>query len=270
MKTSIKIVSAICIVAMLFSIFSIAATAKIDDNDEDYRIILLAGKFYKIYESAEITGDTNYLLDKTDYVAIKMNSVTSAFGGYTKNMDTPNPVESTDTNTVNNLDTSSDISSDDVVNSDTVGSGEDTPLCENGVCYVDSVLDEETTVEEVEEEEVTPTVFDDEEAITFFETNTAADATSIGDTDYPYSIKTKLDEAGVDNTIWTVTTKEGNTIYLNVFELESGKQLKAFTYAGKPREVTTLSDGKEIMAKRLLCKTCNAKRSFGVVETISK
>lgn len=260
MKRITKILAIVCLVSMLFSIFSIAAAAKTND-DEEYRLVAIAGKLYKVLESNEVRGS----VEQADYIAIKTKYITSALGGVVSDMDTPS-IETSSTEV--DSDTVPDVSTDNVVNSDTVSTEEENAVCENGVCYVDSVLDENPA--ENVEETVTATVFDDEEAIAFFEANTESDATSIGDTTYPYKIKTELDEAGVDSTIWTITTAEGNTIYLNVFELKSGKQLKAFSYAGKPREVTTLSDGDDLMAKRLLCKTCNAKRSFGVVETISK
>lgn len=251
---------------MLVSVFSIAATAKIND-EEDSRLVLLAGKFYKVYESNEVTGDNDYLMSQVDYVALKMSSITGALGGYSSTMESTVTQQDSSSETVEET-----ISTDAVINDDTVGTETSdketsTPVCDNGVCYTDSVLDEKP---EVSEETVKATVFDDEETIAFFEANTDRGDTSIDDTEYPYAIKTKLDEEGVENTIWTVTTEEGNKIYLNVLTLESGKELKAFTFNGKPREVTTLSEGKEIMAKRLLCKTCNLKRSFGVVETISK
>jgi len=257
MKKIQKVLAIICLVSMLVSVFSIAATAKIDDKEEDSRLVLLAGKFYKVYESNEVTGDNDYLMSQVDYVALKMSSITGALGGYAVN-DAAVEKEVDSTDSYDNTDNKDDTDSTD--NSD---SSDDTEECENGVCYVDTVLDEDV-------EEKTLVKLDADEAVALFEANTSSDATSVDNTEYPYSIKSALDDAGVDSEIWTVSTKEGRKIYLNVFELEDGKQVKAFTYNGKPREVTTLSEGSDIMAKRLLCKVCNIKKSFGKVVSISE
>lgn len=268
MKKTRKVLAMICLISMLFSIFSIAAAAKSND-DEEYRLVAIAGKLYKVLESDEVKGS----VEQADYIAIKTKYITSALGGVVSDMDTPGDVS--DNTEDSTTDTKEDTSSDttDTSEDSTTDTAEDNTAdtenaegnCTNGVCYVDSVLDEEPS----ENTEKT-TVLDDEETIALYEANTEGIDTSIDSTVYPYLMKSKLDEKGVKNTIWTITTKEGHVIYANVFTLESGKELKAFTYNGKPREITTLSEGSDLMAKRLLCKTCNLKKSFGVVETISK
>ena len=245
MKTSMKIFTAVCFFALIALLLPGGATAKISDNDEDSRTILLAGKYYRVYESNEIDGGID--LDDVDYVAIKTKYIATSFGDSMDDLESSNVADESD-------------NSDD---SDQEEDTENKEECENGVCYVDTVLDEDA-------EEKTLVKLDADEAIALFEANTKSDATSIDNTEYPYSIKSALDKAGVESEIWTVGTKEGRKIYLNVFELEDGKQVKAFTYNGKPREVTTLSEGSDIMAKRLLCKVCNIKKSFGKVVSISE